>query len=331
MLLIEGESIKDIIVSYVNIFNDLCNQYESIDKMPDSVPEKPQYDRSSFKQYVTEEVLFLARKTRSQEKRDTYYQRALRLSPNHPQIPSEYRTTEHIQTLQRRDAISTQSQSLEAQKLQALSNIALHNSQLQEVEARRNDIVQSGHTNVQAEHLQNIESEIQSHRQQIESAESVVTSIEAQQSLISSISDNKLQGQSGKFNVRLEWKTSDDLDLHLKVPDGQEIYYSNKNIVCKGCHGHLDVDANAGTPTSESPQENIFWDEDAPEGDYQVDINLYTHRSGENEIPFIVTLFPENKEAITKTSSFKNIQSDRKPTITIFKFRYSKAEGIQIY
>lgn len=327
ILLIEGEGLIETIKEYTNIFNQLCETFRPIDRMPERVPLKPQFDRTSFKQYITEENLFLAKRTRSSEKRDIYYNRACQLSPHHPLIPSKYRTEDKIQTLQRQDVLHNLKSSLENQKHELISNTNIARNEILKKEEEIEKLQQEGSNH---ELIHELNTSIIQQREQIESIEQQLSTIEDQQNLINSVVDNPLQGKSSKFNIRLEWNTSDDLDLHLKIPNGQEIYYSNKNVECHGCKGYLDVDANAGTPTSDNPQENIFWEEEAPEGDYQVDVNLYTQRSGRKEIPFIVTIFHQNQEPIAKPASFMGLPVNNKPTITMFKFRYSKERGIEI-
>lgn len=242
-------------------------------------------------------------------------------------IPSKYRTEEKIQTIQRQEVLQNLKSSLEEQKNQLISNTDITRNEILKKEEEIEKLQQEGSNQ---EQIHELNTSIIQDREQIESIEQQLSTIEDQQNLINSVVDNPLQGKSSKFNIRLEWKTSDDLDLHLKIPNGQEIYYSNKNVECNGFKGYLDVDANAGTPTSDNPQENIFWEEEAPEGDYQVDVNLYTQRSGRKEIPFIVTIFHQNQEPIAKPASFTGLPVNNKPTITMFKFRYSKERGIEI-
>lgn len=72
ILLIEGEGMTETIKEYATIFTQLCEIFRPINKMPERVPLKPQFDRTSFKQYITEENLILAKRMRSSEKRDFY-------------------------------------------------------------------------------------------------------------------------------------------------------------------------------------------------------------------------------------------------------------------
>src|SRR5205823_10621394 len=65
-------------------------------------------------------------------------------------------------------------------------------------------------------------------------------------------------GTIGAVNVILRWQSADDLDLHVRCPDGSEIYYNQRT----NCGGTLDVDANVSSVIA-SPVENIFWPKDA--------------------------------------------------------------------
>jgi len=62
------------------------------------------------------------------------------------------------------------------------------------------------------------------------------------------------------------WDCTDDLDLYVKTPSGEEICYCHKE---SRCGGKLDVDMNAGGTKSSKPVENVFW-RDAPDGGYKI-------------------------------------------------------------
>jgi|GEM_PF-597702 len=93
-------------------------------------------------------------------------------------------------------------------------------------------------------------------------------------------------GESGEITVTLAWEGRDDLDLHVRCPDGRTIYYGNR----QACGGELDVDMNAGSPMSEEPVENVFWPEGAAaSGRYAVIVdNFYGRDSGQVATPFRV-------------------------------------------
>ena len=53
---------EKIIDEFKNEFEDIINGRVAIDEMPESVPERPEYDRSSFKQYISEELVIRTRR-----------------------------------------------------------------------------------------------------------------------------------------------------------------------------------------------------------------------------------------------------------------------------
>ena len=82
--------------------------------------------------------------------------------------------------------------------------------------------------------------------------------------------------QSGNIQVTLAWPTTADLDLYVRDPAGEEVFYKHKNSASGGV---LDHDArgkctqkDTGAPTVE----NIFWGmEQPPRGNYQVFVKYW--------------------------------------------------------
>ena len=73
---------------------------------------------------------------------------------------------------------------------------------------------------------------------------------------------------SGSLQVNLAWNTNEsDIDLYVQDPDGETIYYLNDNSLSGG---YLDRDDTNGFGP-----ENIFWEGNAPDGDYLVYIDYY--------------------------------------------------------
>mmetsp|Transcript_69491 Transcript_69491/g.196206 ORF Transcript_69491/g.196206 Transcript_69491/m.196206 type:complete len:383 (-) Transcript_69491:174-1322(-) len=72
----------------------------------------------------------------------------------------------------------------------------------------------------------------------------------------------RLGAKTGEIAITLMWDTIDDLDLHLKLPDGHgEISAENKEV----CGGKLDVDGNHTLEMANmKPLENISWPEYDP-------------------------------------------------------------------
>lgn len=88
---------------------------------------------------------------------------------------------------------------------------------------------------------------------------------------------------NGVFRVSLAWFNSDDLDLSLREPSRDTIYYGNRSST-QG--GQLDIDANGMRITnSKDPVENIFYtsERQVREGSYDVIVNQFSRRENVNK------------------------------------------------
>jgi hypothetical protein len=90
----------------------------------------------------------------------------------------------------------------------------------------------------------------------------------------------------GVMRVSLSWFNYDDLDLHVHEPRGRgtaslrdHIYFGNKR---GWTGGMLDVDMNAGGPSSREAVENVVWTSTPPDGVYRVVVNNYHQRETSN-------------------------------------------------
>jgi len=82
-----------------------------------------------------------------------------------------------------------------------------------------------------------------------------------------------LQVGTGDVQVSLSWDKNQDMDLHVRSPNGCEIYYGHKQ--CNN-GGELDLDSNPGCYIDGVNNENVFWPEgDAPTGTYRVYVDYY--------------------------------------------------------
>lgn len=76
-------------------------------------------------------------------------------------------------------------------------------------------------------------------------------------------------GQSGELKVTLLWEFPGDIDLHVRQPNGREIYYQAPRDRETG--GALDVDNTAGGRGS---AENVYWTA-PPAGTYDISLVYY--------------------------------------------------------
>lgn len=113
-------------------------------------------------------------------------------------------------------------------------------------------------------------------------------------------SENNINSDS-KVNVSLAWNDRADLDLIVKQPDGQEVYF--KPCALATC-GTLDADANycdlrtSCTNLKDKPLENISWRGQMPKGRYEVFVSLYSTNRAAGEslpVPFTVQVTKDGK------------------------------------
>lgn len=81
----------------------------------------------------------------------------------------------------------------------------------------------------------------------------------------------------GFLRVSLAWKNTDDLDIHVKQPNGEKIWFGSRCDFTTG--GKLDIDMNAST-TVRDPVENVTWSDPRKMliGVYKVYVNNYQQR-----------------------------------------------------
>ena len=86
----------------------------------------------------------------------------------------------------------------------------------------------------------------------------------------------------GELCCRLAWYNYDDLDFHMVEPN-HEIYFGNKGHISPN-GGMLDVDMNAGSGTTRTPVENIFYDKTSKmrPGVYKLFVHQYNQRETTN-------------------------------------------------
>lgn len=130
---------------------------------------------------------------------------------------------------------------------------------------------------------------------------------------------------TGDFRASLAWFNYDDLDLHLKQPNGVEIDFRRKRDA--NTHGNLDVDMNAGSGTSRTPVENITYPARGKmgEGEYIVFVHQYSQRETK-DIGFDLEM---EFDGVIYGFSWPNPINTGKQVVAC-KFKYSHKEGLTI-
>ena len=87
-----------------------------------------------------------------------------------------------------------------------------------------------------------------------------------------------IESKSGDLNINLTFTTAKDVDLHLVLPNGTEIFYGNRGGIKDGVAYGLDHDSNAGCEIDNLNNENIFIPASlVTEGTYKVYVNMYAN------------------------------------------------------
>ncbi len=117
--------------------------------------------------------------------------------------------------------------------------------------------------------------------------------------------------KSGDVRISLLWDNTNDLDLHVIDPSGEEIFYGRKRARSLG---ELDVDMNVSTVTTK-PVENVYWPTGrAPSGHYRVLVHFFTDRES-RATPFTVEVV--NKGEV---STFEGIVRTYKELAQVCEF-----------
>jgi hypothetical protein len=97
-------------------------------------------------------------------------------------------------------------------------------------------------------------------------------------------------GHRGKLQIILAWDDRNDLDLHIRCPDNEELFFGNR----QACGGEQDIDANAKEILATAmPVETIFWS-DPPPGTYKIIVDPFDMREGSSSA-FRVTVRREGR------------------------------------
>ena len=116
-------------------------------------------------------------------------------------------------------------------------------------------------------------------------------------------------GKNGGLKITLLWNFMGDIDLHVKQPNGREIYYNDKRDAYTG--GYLDVNNMEGGNGS---AENIYW-KNPPKGNYMVSLVYYqpsrsTHVVGSGDCTIVV--FQQGKSPKTYRAYMSTVKETKK-------------------
>ncbi|WP_254411011.1 hypothetical protein [Dyadobacter diqingensis] len=129
----------------------------------------------------------------------------------------------------------------------------------------------------------------------------------------------EMKGETGDIRINLQWETRDDLDLHLLMPDGRELFFGKPSYENVEFSVSLDVDANASgrarseglsgfldqfltqrqrqvSPITDTPQENINANRPMP-GTYSVKVVNYEPRTSKT-VEYTVYIKIGNNEQV---------------------------------
>ncbi|MBA3272729.1 MAG: hypothetical protein H0T11_02510 [Chthoniobacterales bacterium] len=100
-------------------------------------------------------------------------------------------------------------------------------------------------------------------------------------------------GGTGVIRGQLVWNTSADLDLHLVLPDHQEVYFGNKTVTFNNGQANAELDAdNLGNHIDVPPNgrvENIVVRGVPVNGDYTFFVNSFSTSNGSDSFTLRVS------------------------------------------
>ena len=123
---------------------------------------------------------------------------------------------------------------------------------------------------------------------------------------------------TGDVQVSVSWTGATDVDLHVYAPDGERIYFANKQGASGGT---LDLDSNPGCTIDNVNNENIVWPVGAaPAGTYRVVLDYWSACS-QPRSDYVVTVQMAGQPARIFSGSFVGDASDN-PDVEIGTFTY---------
>lgn len=127
----------------------------------------------------------------------------------------------------------------------------------------------------------------------------------------------------GFLRISLAWNNGDDLDLHMRTPKGNHMYYGSR----RHAGAELDIDMNGMDKYDDQhPVENIIFANEATaqEGIYKVWVNQFNRRSTDR-VGFTVQLDHKGEQY-----EFNHPREHRYGDVDVVTFRYTRKGGVEI-
>lgn len=127
----------------------------------------------------------------------------------------------------------------------------------------------------------------------------------------------------GFLRISLAWNNGDDLDLHMRTPSGNHMYYGSR----RHAGAELDIDMNGMDKYDDQhPVENIIFANEATaqEGIYKVWVNQFSRRSTDR-VGFTVQLDHKGEQY-----DFNHPREHRNGDVDVVTFRYTRKGGVEI-
>ena len=352
----------NVIRSFIDAFDTLIKD-RRVDKMPDYVPDREDFDPCSYR-FINSEEYFKQVKDVGKKKRHKLYKELYKLLPTEvaeERIPSEMFEVvkKEVEEEKNHDAnlfnacINSMSEELQSslntneRKIETISRkvdsltekkskeINDYKIKVEAIKTKRLSQEKKSVllTDIRKSHtadLNRINRNLAKLNTEISSLREKSNSITEQHEFVCSLQDTELKGNNGLCRINLKWNTEDDLDLHLILPNGtidtdKDIYFSHLQSEYNGGICSLDHDAIPKN-AGENPQENIIWEKNLPDGQYKVVVKLYSKNSTQEIIPFSITAFTGN---YAKTGIFKFVNAQSKDTIHITTLTFKNGKVVK--
>lgn len=128
-----------------------------------------------------------------------------------------------------------------------------------------------------------------------------------------------IRAGNGDFQASVAWTGASDVDLHVFDPNGEHVFYADRDA---STGGRLDIDSNAACRIDNTNVENIFWPLNAaPAGPYRVELHYYDDCEVARS-DWVVTVLLKGQAPVIQTGSFVGAAGAANPNVVIGNFIY---------